>query len=672
MADVEIINLVARAKDEASAALRAATGSMDEFGNSAQRNSAKFNDSIGISRGSLREFKRAGSELGAVARALGDDFGVASGEFVGLAGDAALLTNAVADLGPSALRGAQGIIAAGTAAAASRVEMVALDVASSGLTATFGKLALGLGVLVPILLEAKLAYDHVTGATGDMDNELNHNRDTVVEWIASAGSATQATYDLSAATRDHDGALGLVSDGLTKFNQIMYLSTTQYFRQFTTAAGETGAGLDNVLGRAIAAAQGLDIVGGKAIDSGNDALKAAGAYNALAAAIASAGQGTAQGAGVEGQGHPAGFLPGTGPFGNVGASIDLPKLTKSHSGGGGGGSKAAAHSVAQDWSKAFSVAKTSMDNYFDAQHNANLKSIKNTHDAALRSIKDSHDVANARIKDARKAADAALAEQKRINAEPVTAAEQALARREAAQQERDLREALATAQAGDNGIVDPKQVRDAQEALDNFLDQQKIDLLKVQQDLNDQAAEQAHDATIAALDAQQAAEDASYDSAVAAENKKYQLQVDSENTRYNQLKSAYDDELAQLEEHLKKVKTTHQAVLDLINSLYDKTTGKLKGQATAVQTGPNSIELRAQGGPVYTGHQYMVGERGPELFTPGQSGSITPNGTALTLAPGSIVIHGAGDPAAVADAVILRLKREMNRQGMNLTASPTF
>jgi phage-related minor tail protein len=34
---------------------------------------------------------------------------------------------------------------------------------------------------------------------------------------------------------------------------------------------------------------------------------------------------------------------------------------------------------------------------------------------------------------------------------------------------------------------------------------------------------------------------------------------------------------------------------------------------------------RAKGGTVMGGTSYMVGERGPELFTPGRSGSIAPN-----------------------------------------------
>ena len=35
--------------------------------------------------------------------------------------------------------------------------------------------------------------------------------------------------------------------------------------------------------------------------------------------------------------------------------------------------------------------------------------------------------------------------------------------------------------------------------------------------------------------------------------------------------------------------------------------------------------FRAEGGPVSKGRSYIVGERGPEMFTPGVSGNITPN-----------------------------------------------
>ena len=36
-------------------------------------------------------------------------------------------------------------------------------------------------------------------------------------------------------------------------------------------------------------------------------------------------------------------------------------------------------------------------------------------------------------------------------------------------------------------------------------------------------------------------------------------------------------------------------------------------------------DFMAKGGPVRSGNSYVVGERGPELFTPGVSGRITPN-----------------------------------------------
>ena len=37
------------------------------------------------------------------------------------------------------------------------------------------------------------------------------------------------------------------------------------------------------------------------------------------------------------------------------------------------------------------------------------------------------------------------------------------------------------------------------------------------------------------------------------------------------------------------------------------------------------IDRRANGGPVQGGHPYLVGERGPEVFTPGRAGSVSPN-----------------------------------------------
>lgn len=53
------------------------------------------------------------------------------------------------------------------------------------------------------------------------------------------------------------------------------------------------------------------------------------------------------------------------------------------------------------------------------------------------------------------------------------------------------------------------------------------------------------------------------------------------------------------------------------------------------------IDFRAAGGPVSAGQGYIVGERGPELFVPQQSGNIVPNGAGGQ--QGDVHIHVAGD-----------------------------
>jgi hypothetical protein len=60
---------------------------------------------------------------------------------------------------------------------------------------------------------------------------------------------------------------------------------------------------------------------------------------------------------------------------------------------------------------------------------------------------------------------------------------------------------------------------------------------------------------------------------------------------------------------------------------------------------------RANGGPVMGGGTYLVGERGPELFTPLSSGSITPN-NALGGGGANITVNvNGGDPNQVVAAI---------------------
>ena len=71
---------------------------------------------------------------------------------------------------------------------------------------------------------------------------------------------------------------------------------------------------------------------------------------------------------------------------------------------------------------------------------------------------------------------------------------------------------------------------------------------------------------------------------------------------------------------------------------------------------------RAAGGPVNAGTTYLVGERGPELFTPSGSGMIIPNNR-LGGAGGSIniTVNGALDPEGVARQIITILNNSSYR-----------
>jgi hypothetical protein len=64
---------------------------------------------------------------------------------------------------------------------------------------------------------------------------------------------------------------------------------------------------------------------------------------------------------------------------------------------------------------------------------------------------------------------------------------------------------------------------------------------------------------------------------------------------------------------------------------------------------------KAMGGPVTSGTSYIVGEQGPELFTPSRSGSIIPNHALGGGGRGSVInltVNGAIDPEGTARAII--------------------
>jgi hypothetical protein len=71
---------------------------------------------------------------------------------------------------------------------------------------------------------------------------------------------------------------------------------------------------------------------------------------------------------------------------------------------------------------------------------------------------------------------------------------------------------------------------------------------------------------------------------------------------------------------------------------------------------------RAAGGPVNAGTTYLVGERGPEIFTPSGSGSIIPNHKLGGGGGGiNITVNGALDPESVARQIITILNNSSYR-----------
>ena len=81
---------------------------------------------------------------------------------------------------------------------------------------------------------------------------------------------------------------------------------------------------------------------------------------------------------------------------------------------------------------------------------------------------------------------------------------------------------------------------------------------------------------------------------------------------------------------------------------------------------------RATGGPVTAGSKYLVGEKGPELFVPGRSGTIVPNnqlggGAATNVvvnvdASGSNVPGNGQEASQLGKALAIAVRQELVKQ----------
>jgi len=98
--------------------------------------------------------------------------------------------------------------------------------------------------------------------------------------------------------------------------------------------------------------------------------------------------------------------------------------------------------------------------------------------------------------------------------------------------------------------------------------------------------------------------------------------------------------------------------------------GGASGNAVA-QFNASALQYRANGGPVSAGSPYVVGERGPELFVPGRSGTIVPNNK-MGMGDANIVVNvdasgskaegDSGQANKLGEAIGLAVKQELIKQ----------
>ena len=122
-------------------------------------------------------------------------------------------------------------------------------------------------------------------------------------------------------------------------------------------------------------------------------------------------------------------------------------------------------------------------------------------------------------------------------------------------------------------------------------------------------------------------------------------------------------------------KSLGEAALDIVKQLGRQflTLGINQAFGALGQTGGFLGKLfgggKASGGTVQGGRSYMVGERGPELFTPGRTGSIAPSGsfgganvTVNVDASGSSVQGDAEQASQLCKAIGIAVQQELVKQ----------
>jgi hypothetical protein len=121
------------------------------------------------------------------------------------------------------------------------------------------------------------------------------------------------------------------------------------------------------------------------------------------------------------------------------------------------------------------------------------------------------------------------------------------------------------------------------------------------------------------------------------------------------------------------IKSAIVGTIDAVTQRIDSFLSKIKSAASTVSTSFANLGAnlgfggaRAGGGPVTGGTAYLVGERGPELFVPGGSGSIVPNiglagagGMTIYITGNSFLGNADQAAQALGDAIVKYAKRNI-------------
>ena len=335
------------------------------------------------------------------------------------------------------------------------------------------------------------------------------------------------------------------------------------------------------------------------------------------------------------------------------AYLDGLKATTTASGGASAATKALAVAIKDSLATAYDALKIKATAALDAIHAKNLQQIEDTGKMWDKQLDDKSAAFQA----------------------PVDAAQKALDDKKKAEEKASLQSAIDTA-------TDNASRQAAQTAMDDWMEQERIN--QMQADANVQKTMIANAKT--------------FDDQLTANKKK------AEDDRYAKQKKDLDAALALLKSSLSSQSVAWAAHLNSVLKIIGdkdpdfvakgKATGKAYGDAVAAAIkasqsviaaavasvapagGGGSVPGRASGGPVMGGSSYIVGERGPELFVPGQSGSVIPNGGGGRGGGGgnvnlSVTISGAAvfDPMGVAAqqvaaALLPGIRRELGRQGV--------